>query len=94
MHAGGLLGANGAVAGEHSQGEAAEAEASANLDLTKASTAANIASAEAGLELAIAALAQARAQLQQTLAEAAVIGEAADEVWTLVQRARLVVPRG
>ena len=38
-------------------------------------------------------LARARAQLQQSLAEAAVIGEAADEVWTLVQRARLVVPR-
>ena len=39
--------------------EAAEAEASANLDLTKASTAASIASAEAGVDLATAALAQA-----------------------------------
>jgi hypothetical protein len=38
-------------------------------------------------------LASAQAQLQQSLAEAAVIGEAADEVWTLVQRARLVLPR-
>jgi hypothetical protein len=36
---------------------------------------------------------RAQAQLQESLAEAAVIGEAAGEVWTLVQRARLVVPR-
>ena len=39
-------------------------------------------------------LAGAQAQLQKTLAEAAVIGEAADEVWSLIQRARLVAPRG
>jgi hypothetical protein len=37
-----------------------------------------------------ARLAEARAQLQRSLAEAAVISEAASEVWSLVQRARLV----
>jgi len=36
---------------------------------------------------------RAQAQLQASLAEAAVIGEAASEAWTLVQRARLVIPR-
>ena len=37
-----------------------------------------------------ARLTEAQAQLQQSLAEAAVVGEAASEVWTLVQRARLI----
>ena len=49
---------------------AAEVEASSNLDLTRATTTANIASAEAGLAQAKAALAQAAAQLQSSTAEA------------------------
>src|SRR5689334_2121571 len=49
---------------------AAEAEASANLDLTRATTAANIASAEAGLAQSKAALAQAEAELVSSTAEA------------------------
>jgi hypothetical protein len=38
-------------------------------------------------------LAQAQAQLQRSLAEAAVVGEAANEVRALVERVRLVAPR-
>ncbi|HEX4572044.1 MAG TPA: HlyD family secretion protein [Dongiaceae bacterium] len=49
---------------------AAEVEASSNLDLTRATTTTNIASAEAGLAQARAALAQAAAQLQSSTAEA------------------------
>jgi hypothetical protein len=37
-----------------------------------------------------ARLTEAQAQLQKSLAEAAVVGEAASEVWSLVQRARLL----
>jgi hypothetical protein len=40
-----------------------------------------------------ARLAEARAGLQQSLAEAAVIGEATHEVWALVERVRLLAPR-
>jgi hypothetical protein len=38
-------------------------------------------------------LAAAQAQLKQSLAEAAVIGEAANEVSAFVERLRLVAPR-
>jgi hypothetical protein len=37
-----------------------------------------------------ARLTEAQAQLKQSLAQAAVCGEAASEVWSLVQRARLI----
>jgi hypothetical protein len=40
-----------------------------------------------------ARLAAAQAQLKQTLAEAAVLGEAANEVSAFVERLRLVAPR-
>ena len=40
-----------------------------------------------------ARFAAAQAQLKQTLAEAAVIGEAANEVNAFVERLRLVAPR-
>jgi membrane fusion protein, multidrug efflux system len=47
------------------------AQASANLDLTRTSTAATIASAESGVDLAKASLAQTQAELAASVAEAA-----------------------
>jgi hypothetical protein len=47
----------------------------------------------AGAEGRAARIAQAQAELKRSLAEAAVIGEAAGEVWALVERTRRLVPR-
>jgi hypothetical protein len=40
-----------------------------------------------------ARISQAQAELQRSLAEAAIIGAAAGEVWDLVERTRRLVPR-